>query len=44
MKTVDGTLADLEVGKQVTVTGDQNPDGSVNAKSVQVRTGTMMAK
>lgn len=36
-KTVDGTLADLAIGKDVNVIGTPNPDGSVNAQSVQLR-------
>ena len=38
MKTVEGTLADLVAGKQVSVMGTPNADGSVNAQSVQIRT------
>ena len=36
-KMVDGTLADLAVGKQVSIMGTPNPDGSLNADSVQLR-------
>jgi hypothetical protein len=36
-KNVDGTLADLEIGKQVSVNGETNSDGSVSAQSVQIR-------
>lgn len=36
-KAVDGTAADVAVGKQITVTGSQNSDGSLTAQSVQVR-------
>jgi hypothetical protein len=36
-KTIDGTTADLSVGKQVTITGTSNPDGSISAESVQIR-------
>ena len=37
-KTVDGTSADLTVGKNVNIVGTPNPDGSVNATSIQLRT------
>ena len=37
MKTTDGTVSDLAVGKQVSITGTANPDGSVNAQSIQIR-------
>jgi uncharacterized protein (DUF2345 family) len=43
-KTVSGTNADLTVGKQVTITGTPNPDGSVNADSIQIRQTQNTAK
>ena len=36
-KTTDGTMSDLAVGKNITVQGTANPDGSVNAVSFQIR-------
>jgi len=36
-KTTDGIIADLVVGKNITVQGTTNPDGSVNAVSFQIR-------
>lgn len=39
MKAVDGTLADLAQGKQVTINGTANPDGSISAQMIQLRTG-----
>lgn len=36
-KTVDGSVADLEVGRQVMVNDSVNSDGSVTAQSIQIR-------
>ena len=36
-KTIDGVAGDLIVGKQVSVVGPANSDGSVNALSIQMR-------
>ena len=37
MKTVAGNLSDLFPGQQISVMGTPNPDGTVNATSVQIR-------
>ena len=39
-KTVAGSQSDLVVGKQVNTMGTENPDGSVTAKSIQIRQAT----
>ena len=35
-KTIEGSVSDIEIGKQITVTGDQNSDGSYTAKTIQI--------
>lgn len=36
-KSIDGTLDDLNEGEQIFVVGDENPDGSYIAKTIQLR-------
>ncbi|MDO8436093.1 MAG: DUF5666 domain-containing protein [bacterium] len=36
-KTTDGAINDIEVGKQITVSGNQNSDGSYTAKMIQLK-------
>jgi len=36
-KTTQGEAADLEVGKQVSINGSTNSDGSVTAQNIQIR-------
>ncbi len=38
MKSISGSVSDLTVGAQVTTFGTANADGSVTAKSIQIRT------
>ena len=37
MKSIDGTAADLAIGKNVLIMGSANADGSVTAESIQIR-------
>jgi pectate lyase len=37
MKTIPGSGSDIEVGKDITVTGTPNSDGSVSAETIQLR-------
>lgn len=36
-KSVDGAASDLEIGKQVMISGSQNSDGSITAQNIQIR-------
>lgn len=36
-KSTTGSATDLNIGEQVTVTGNTNSDGSISAQSVQIR-------
>ncbi len=36
-KTTEGSLADLESGKEVMISGKANQDGSFNAQNIQIR-------
>ena len=40
MKTVSGTIGDLNIGENITVTGAANPDGSISASAIQIRPAT----
>jgi hypothetical protein len=35
-KTTDGSINDVEIGKQIMITGSQNSDGSYTAKTIQL--------
>lgn len=37
LKSATGTLTDVAVGSQITVTGGPNSDGSITAQSIQIR-------
>lgn len=42
LKSTDGSLSDLSMGTQVSVTGAANTDGSLNAQSIQIRPKTVV--
>ena len=35
-KTTEGSISDIEIGKQIMVSGNQNSDGSYTAKTIQL--------
>jgi len=35
-KTTEGSMDDIEIGKEIMVTGSQNSDGSYTAKTIQL--------
>jgi uncharacterized protein YneF (UPF0154 family) len=37
LKATEGSIDDLQVGKEILVTGNQNADGSLTAKTIQIR-------
>lgn len=39
IKSVEGSLGDLNQSEQILVTGDENPDGSYTAEVIQIRPG-----
>ncbi|MFH1423506.1 MAG: hypothetical protein ABIG29_00930 [Candidatus Nealsonbacteria bacterium] len=41
-KTAQGTANDIEIGKQIMITGEQNSDGSYTAKTIQLSPSSMM--
>lgn len=38
-KTVEGSLADISIDKNIAVSGDKNEDGSIDAKSISITSG-----
>ncbi len=36
-KTTEGLVDDVEIGKQIMISGEQNSDGSYSAKTIQIR-------
>jgi len=43
-KMAEGTIDDVEVGKQVMVSGSQNSDGSYTAKTIQLSSPRQAAR
>ena len=35
-KTAEGSMEDIEIGRQITLNGDKNSDGSYTAKTIQI--------
>jgi len=42
-KTTDGSLSDIEIGKQVSINGQQNSDGSYTANTIQLSPRAMVS-
>ncbi|MCK9393662.1 MAG: hypothetical protein WCX30_03270 [Candidatus Paceibacterota bacterium] len=42
LKSTTGSIDDISVGSNITVTGDQNSDGSVTAKIIQISSQSLM--
>jgi len=36
-KTTEGSISDIEIGKQIMISGSQNSDGSYTAQTIQIR-------
>lgn len=43
-KTTDGSIGDIEIGKQIIVSGEQNSDGSYTAKTIQLSPSYLIPK
>jgi len=43
-KTAEGLVSDIEIGKQITISGEQNSDGSYTAKTIQLSSPYLMMR
>lgn len=43
-KTAEGLVSDIEIGKQITISGEQNSDGSYTAKTIQLSSPFLMMR